>query len=82
MRKEGSQLVAEEQEKLQQQLKEEASQMYADPASGVRLRVSLVNQLCVGIEPVCSFRLNSQNIVQLDRFIIVLYLIMHEEMLA
>ena len=39
LRKEGSRLVAEEQEKLQQQLKEEASQLYNDPDTGVRLRV-------------------------------------------
>jgi len=40
LRKEGSRLVAEEQEKLQQQLREEASQLYNDGDTGVRLRVS------------------------------------------
>jgi len=40
LRKEGSRLVAEEQEKLQQQLREEASQLYNDPDSSIRLRVS------------------------------------------
>lgn len=39
LRKEGSRLVAEEQEKLQQQLREEASQLYNDADTGVRLRV-------------------------------------------
>jgi len=39
LRKEGSRLVAEEQEKLQQQLREEASQLYCDADNGVRLRV-------------------------------------------
>jgi len=40
LRKEGSRLVAEEQEKLQQQLRDEASQLYNDADTGVRLRVS------------------------------------------
>jgi len=40
LRKEGSRLVAEEQEKLQQQLREEASQLYCNADTGVRLRVS------------------------------------------
>jgi len=46
LRKEGSRLVAEEQEKLEQQLKQEASQLYNDPDDGIRLRVSVppVNQ--------------------------------------
>ena len=45
LRKEGSRLVAEEQEKLEQQLREEASQLYNDPDDGVRLRVGSVLEL-------------------------------------
>ena len=40
LRKEGSRLVADEQEKLKQQLREESSQLYCDSDTGVRLRVS------------------------------------------
>jgi len=42
LRKEGSRLVAEEQEKLKQQLREEAAQLYNEPDVGVRLRVRLL----------------------------------------
>ena len=46
LRKEGSRLVAEEQEKLQQQLREEASQLYNDADTGVRLRVGSSSTVC------------------------------------
>jgi len=42
LRKEGSRLVAEEQEKLEQQIREESSQLYNDGDTGVRLRVRTV----------------------------------------
>jgi len=44
LRKEGSRLVAEEQEKLQQQLRDDddaVSRLYCDTDSGLRLRVCL-----------------------------------------
>jgi len=40
LRKEGSRLVADEQLRLKQQLREESSQLYCDSDTGVRLRVS------------------------------------------
>jgi len=51
LRKEGSRLVAEEQEKLQQQLRDDddaVSRLYCDTDSGLRLRVctSLTQSLC------------------------------------
>jgi len=42
LRKEGSRLVAEEQEKLEQQIREESSQLYNDGDTGIRLRVRTV----------------------------------------
>jgi len=63
LRKEGSRLVAEEQEKLQQQLRDDddaVSRLYCDTDSGLRLRVctplthSLTHCVTAGLYPAHS----------------------------